>query len=296
MPIQFKRAEPLVKAVWRVCRLHLGEALARLRKSSHPASIHGGRKEIKKLRAILQLLRGEINRSDYRKAENALHRAADLLGAPRDARVTLKAFERLAGPEVARCFPKIQKTLQKNYRRETRWFQDDDSVAEAKNILKKVNRRVNRFKSRPGGWTILAPGLKQSYRLGQQAWKRVCQQRSPEYFHEWRRHVKTLCYQLRLLGPEWPAAVRAMTDGLEQLGEQLGEDHDLYLLKQFIKEHCAGQEAEARPLNQLIESHQKKLRAATMKLGVRLYTEAPAVVCARLETHWRTWHSKTAHR
>jgi len=295
MPSHLEKAMMPAKALRRICRRHIGQALARLRKPAHPAAIHGARKEIKRLRSIFRLVQKEMSRRDYRKAGKALHQTADRLAAPRDARVTLKAFEKLAGPDAPLRFPKIQTMLQKHYRRETRRFRNDNSVESAKNVLKKVNRHVRGLKIKPAGWTAIAPGLKQSYRLGQQACKRVRRQSSPENFHEWRKHVKTFWHQLRALCPERPAA-RAMMDGLERLGEKLGEDHDLFLLKQFVGENCAAQVAEAKALNQRIESRQKILRAAALKFGALLYTETPAMVCARLKNHWNAWPRKAGRR
>jgi len=289
MPFHFKKAESPAKGVRRVCREHIGEALGRLRKSRHPAAVHGVRKEIKKLRAIFRLVHGEIERDDYRKAAKTLRRTADCLAAPRDARVMLKAVEKLSGGGAARSFPKIQKALQKNCRRKTRRFRNEDSVALAEHFLRKINRRVADLKIKAVGWTAMEPGLRKSYRRGRMALKLSRKQPLPENFHEWRKHVKSFWYHLRLLCPEWPAAVRIMSDKLEQLGELLGDDHDLVLLKQFVAEHCTGQSREAAALNQLAESRQEKLRAAALKLGTRLYAETPAAVCARLGNYWNAW-------
>src|ERR1039458_9119351 len=79
MPVHFKPAEPPARAVRRICREHITKALARLRRSRHPAAVHGARKEIKKLRAVLRLVRGEIGRGVYRPAAKALRRG----GGPR---------------------------------------------------------------------------------------------------------------------------------------------------------------------------------------------------------------------
>jgi CHAD domain-containing protein len=292
MPFHFKKAEPPGRAVRRVIREHTGEALKCLGKSRHPAAIHGVRKEIKKLRAIYRLVRGEIGRAAYRKATKALRRATDRLAASRDARVTLQALEHLAGGGAARRFPKIQKALEENCRLETCRFRDDDSVAVAKQILRKINRRVSSLKIKADGWAALEPGLRQSYRRGRQAAELARQQPSPENFHEWRKQVKNFWYQLRLLCPEWRAAARDSENELEQLGELLGADHDLVLVKQFVAEHRARHVAEAKALNQLIESRQNELRAAACKLGLRLYAETPAAVCARLGRHWNAWHGE----
>jgi hypothetical protein len=49
---------------------------------------------------------------------------------------------------------------------------------------------------------------------------------------------------------------------------------------------------EVEALNPLIESRQKQLRAAALKLGSRIYAKAPAVICRRLEKDWSLWRRK----
>jgi CHAD domain-containing protein len=291
MPFHFKKSEPLDKGVRRVCREHLGEALKRLRKSRHPAAIHGVRKEIKKLRALLRLVQGGIGRGDYRKTENALCRAADRLAASRDARVMLQVFEQVAGGKTTRRFPKIWEALQKNRRREARRFRGDNSIAAAKKNLRKTDQRWAGLKIKIPGWAAIEPGLRESVLRGRQTCELARRQPSSEHFHEWRKQVKNLWHQLRLLCPAWPAA-SVLTDRLEQLGELLGKEHDLSLLRQFIHDHCADEAGEAAALNQLIEASQKKLRAAALKLGARLYAETPAAVCRRLGNYWNDWRGK----
>ena len=292
MPFHFKKAEPLSKGVRRVFREHLGEALKRLRKSRHPAAIHGVRKEIKKLRALLRLVQEGIGRDDYRKTENALCRAADRLAASRDARVVLQAFEQLAGGKAARRFPKIRRALQKNRHREARRFRDNHSIAAAKKNLQKIDQRWAGLKIKISGWVSIEPGLQESIRRGRQTCELARRQQSSEHFHDWRKQVKNFWHQLRLLCPAWPATARILTNRLEHLGELLGQEHDLSLLKEFISVHCANEASEAMTLNRMINAGQKKLRTAALKLGARLYAETPAVICNRLGNHWNDWRRK----
>ncbi len=281
MPFRFKKSESPAKAVRRVCRERVGAALDCLRKSERPAAVHGARKEIKKLRALFRLMRGEISAGTYRKGVKALRAAADCLASARDARVMLKAFEKLVGPS-ARQFPGIENALKEHARREARQFRRNDSVALAERLLRKTHRRVGDLKIKAGGWTAIEPGLRQSYQRGWAACRLVCKQPAPENFHDWRKHVKDLWFYFCLLHPVWPAATRAMTDELELLGEQLGEDHDLFLLQQFVAEHCAAQTEEVKTLNRLIAARQRQLRAAALTLGSRLYAETPAKFCRGL--------------
>ena len=291
MPFHFKKSESPAKAVRRVCRERIGAALVRLRKSRHPAAVHGVRREIKKLRALFRLVRGEIGRGVYRKGAKALREAAGSLTAPRDARARLKAFETLAGGGAPR-FAGIEQALRINARREAERFRKDDSLKRAERLLRKTDRRVDDLKIEAAGWAAIEPGLKESYRRGREACRLARQRPSPKNFHDWRKHVKDLWHYCRLLYPAWPAETRAMTDELELLGGRLGEEHDLFLLQQFVSEHCAGEANEATALNHLIASRQKQLRAAALKLGSRLYAEAPAVICRRLEKHWNGWRRK----
>jgi CHAD domain-containing protein len=292
MPFHFKKAESPAKGVRRVCRERIGVALGRLRESDRPAAVHGVRKEIKKVRAIFRLVRGEIGRDVYRKGAKALRAAAGSLNATRDARATLKAFGKLTGRFAGR-FPEVEKALRKHCRREARRFQKHDSAARAGRILRKTNRRVGGLKIKATGWAAIEPGLRESYRRGRSADRLARKEPSPENFHEWRKHVKDLWCYLHLLHPAWPPKMRVMLDELELLGEQLGDDHDLFLLKQFIAENCAGRIKEVKALNRLIESRRKKMRSAVLKLGSRIYATTPAVICGRLENYWNAWHGGT---
>src|SRR5580698_4069593 len=136
MPFRFKKSESPAKALRRVCRERVGVALDCLRKPGHPAAVHGARKEIKKLRALFRLVRGEISVGTYRKGVKALRAAADSLAAARDARVMLKAFEKLTGRTAAR-YAGIAKALNKHAHKEARRFRKDDSVALAEKMLRK---------------------------------------------------------------------------------------------------------------------------------------------------------------
>ncbi len=142
---------------------------------------------------------------------------------------------------------------------------------------------LTNFKIKLAGWTGDHAWLKTScYQRGWKSCQIVRKQPAPEHFHEWRRHVKDLWYYICLLHPVCPAATRTLADDLELLGEQLGEDHDLFLLQEFVAQHCPAQVSEAKKLNRLIGARQKKLRAAALKLGSRLYAETPAAFCRRL--------------
>jgi CHAD domain-containing protein len=282
MRFRFKKSESPAKALRRVCHERVDAALDCLQKPGRPAAVHGARKEIKKVRALFRLVRGEIRGSTYRKGVKALRAAADCLAATRDARVMLKAFEKLTG-RAARQFPGIASALKKNTRQEARRFRKNDSVALAERQLRKTSRRVGDLKIKLTGWAAIEPGLKQSYHHGRESYRLTGQHPAPENFHEWRRQVKDLWFYICLLQPVCPAATRALADNLELLAQELGDDHDLFMLHEFVMKHSAEQPGETKALNQLVQARHKKLRAAARKRGARLYAETPAVFCHRLK-------------
>jgi CHAD domain-containing protein len=288
MPFQFKKGEPPGEAVQRICHERIVKARARLWRGGRPAAVHGVRKDIKKLRALFRLVRGEIGQGTYRKGTKSLREAAKRLGAPQDAQLMLNTFEKLVGRQK-RKFPEIRSALERHARRKARQFRKDDFVVLTQRLLRKTGRIAGNLKIQADGWTAIEPGLKASYRRGRAARDLAGRRPLPENFHDWRKQVKDLGYYFRLLSPAWPEEVRGLSHELKLLGARLGDDHDLAVLQEFVNGHHAGNSAGTKSLNRLIAARQGRLRSAALKLGTRIYAEVPAVIFRRLEKYWNNW-------
>jgi CHAD domain-containing protein len=104
MPFTFKRKETVTESVRRVGHECLDRAIESA--ASHDIeAIHATRKEIKKMRALLRLVKKEIGKSCFRKITDQLREAASYLAPPRDAYVRFKALETLARPASRRAAP-----------------------------------------------------------------------------------------------------------------------------------------------------------------------------------------------
>jgi CHAD domain-containing protein len=295
MPFHFKKKESVSKAVRRLCRERIDGALDNLKAGGRLEAVHNVRKEIKKMRAVLRLMRGEIGKRGYRKNADALWAAADHMTAMRDAQARLNAFGSLTkhfGRSLpARPFPNIKKALVEDRRKQEKRFWKGRSMASVNAILGRLKRQAGGLKTGSKGWKAVCPGLKKSFCRGREALEAVRGKPSPENFHEWRKRVKDLWYHLRLLDSVWPQEMAAATDELEDLGESLGDDHDLTMLAEF----AAGGKfpaAEAERLNWLIRRRQKGLRSAAVKTGARFYSENPGRFCARMGNYWRIWRGE----
>lgn len=286
MRFYFASGGRMDRALRRVARGHVRTALDWLRRTRRPAAVHEVRKEIKQARAALRLVRPAAGADEVRRAMKSLRRAAGRLAAARDARVMVRAFELLAA-EVAAQFPEAHRRLKKNCRRAAGRFRRSGSRPAAKRWLQKADRRLRDVNLSAAGWAAVGPGLRRSYGRARALFRLAGRQSSAEHFHQWRRPAKDLWYQLRMLRPDWPPPTRAYLDGLERLGEDLGELHDLALLEEFLAEPGAGDIARPEGLRRRIAARRKKLRAAALRLGARLFAETPASVCRRLEIQWR---------
>jgi CHAD domain-containing protein len=290
MPFRFKKKESVAKGVRRLCHERVDDALTRLGNGAHIDTVHGVRKEIKKLRSVLRLTRGEIRKKTYRRYNDTLHDAADLLTASRDAQVHLHAFDDLTKhfrhKLPARPFPEIRKALLQNCRSEEKHL--GHSVPPLKGILCDSKGDLNQLKLKSRGWKAIAPGLKKIYCRGRESFKTARRDPSPENLHEWRKRVKDLWYELRLLWPANPRNLGDRSDYLEKLGKLLGDDHDLFMLKAFAERNFRQPKNKQR-FDELIFSRQKKLRSRALKLGRRFYREKPNHFCERIGDYWENW-------
>lgn len=270
MPFHFKKSEPLAKVVRRIFAERVDAACDRLDEAHRPKAIHQVRKEIKKLRAVLELVRAELAPEEYRKIRKCLRRAAQLLALVRDARVRFLALDKIVKNPKAR-FPIMRRRLHENWRREVKRLRTRQATSAVDRHLHKAERKMRRAKIKALDLHGLADVFRCDHEHGREQFLQASREPLPENFHSWRKLVKTHWYQLRLLPPPRPHALRRMIDDFETLGGFLGEEHDLHLLAEFVAENARGADAEIQVLKQVIAVRRQKLRAAAFKLGARLY-------------------------
>jgi len=295
MAFCFKRKESVAKAVKRLGFERNEDALKCLKKCRDSEAVHCVRKDIKKVRAVLRLVRTEITKKSYRRQINLLREAADQLTATRDAYVTTAALRDLSrhfkGQLASGAWHHIRAAMQNALVTENRRFAKDKSARKVQRLLRRQARELDELDVARKGWRAICLGVKSSYGEGRQAYQTVLKNPTPENFHEWRKRAKDLWYQIRLLRPIWPEQMDAMANELKELTEYLGDDHDLVMLNEAVEKQGGGdgEFPEFESLNGLIKQRQSELQKAALALGARFYAEKPAAFCARLAGYWRTW-------
>ena len=95
MAFHFKRKESVSKAVCRLARERIDDALECLKDCEDGEAIHCARKDIKKIRAVLRLVRTRIGKKEFRQVTKPLREAAQRLAPPRDAYVKMTTLSDL---------------------------------------------------------------------------------------------------------------------------------------------------------------------------------------------------------
>ena len=124
-------------------------------------------------------------------------------------------------------------------------------------------------------WKQICNAVCKIYRRGQRALATTIEDPNTENFHGWRKRVKDVWYQLRILQPLNRTVLEEMAHDAEVLGELLGREHDLDFLRARL-ERESGDEVLARELAQLqklIGKRCKRLRRDALELGRRFYAE-----------------------
>src|SRR5579884_1919695 len=100
MAYRFKRKESVAKAVRRLGCEQIEHAFGCLEDVEDAEAVHCARKDIKKVRAVLRLVRSCVRKKEFRKLTRGFREAAELLAPVRDAYVKTEALRRLVG-----CYP-----------------------------------------------------------------------------------------------------------------------------------------------------------------------------------------------
>lgn len=287
------RDEELATGLGRVAAGRAEAALERLRGSrtgETAAAIHGSRKDLKKLRTALRLLRDELGKKRYRRATARFRDAGRALSGSRDAEVKLATLAGLS--EHADGLPGAavdawRKILERDREALTDTARSEALRTEAIAEIEAGLEEIRGWKLEGGSWKTIEPALTRTYQRGRLAMTAAVGGGEDE-LHEWRKRTKDLWYGLRLLERAWPGPLEATAEEAHKLSELLGNHHDLAVLREDLGERNLGL-LETETLAAAIERRQEELAEGAQLLGRRLYAERPKRFARRQRRYWQAW-------
>lgn len=300
MAYRFKLNEPVDKGLQRIAEEQIDLAIEHLRSGDdRVAAIHEARKCLKRLRALMKLLRPAFEGDGYRRENQRFRDIARLLSGTRDSDVLRATAQRFAdgGPAKVRKAA-LALVARAEAAREAAAEQDNGGgpVEEAIAALVAARKELDDLKLRSNGFGSLRRGLEKNYRDGRRAMMAAYDEHHDEAFHEWRKAVQAHWRHMGLLERVWPEVMGARAVLAKETADLLGEDHDIYMLiaKAMAATENASKPVDNRDLIAIARQRQQEIRRQLAAKGEALYAEPAAEFADRIGHYWHA--AKAARR
>jgi CHAD domain-containing protein len=287
-------AESARDGMRRVLVGRLDHALEQLREATagDPVTpVHEARKDLKKARAAIRLIGDRLDPERYRLEMGRLREAGQALARLRDADARIETLDALRGRQGAQRTD-VAAAIEREIAAARAGLPTPAAVGEATGAAAKLiglSVPFARSLDPPqDGWALLAGGRERGYRRGRRRLGAVRADRGDEVVHEWRKRVKDLAYQLRLLRESWPPIVGGLAGQAARLAELLGDHHDLTVLAGELGS-TPDRGREAASVLELAERRQGELLDEAIPLGAALYADKPTAFERRMHAYWRAW-------
>jgi CHAD domain-containing protein len=267
-------------------------------------AVHRARKALKRTRGLVRLIRDALGRGGYRSLNRRLRDTARILAPIRDAAIRLETFDTNRSRLAERVAPGILLETHECLTGEFAAAYPDGGLNEA--VVAEVFAGVEEARRLLGdsgfgsggrysgdgdakaGMAILMHGLLRVYQSGRSDMRAAETSGDFNDFHEWRRHVKYLRYQLEHLAPLTRNESRDAIVALKQIDGYLGDAHDLWMLGNFTEAHPSC--CEDRDLREVfigaMDGRRHVLNSRALRVGTPLFAAKPKEFVARIEEYW----------
>ncbi len=246
-------------------------------------AIHETRKALKRLRALVGLLREDLGEPRFKREHAILRDAAGRLASARDAEVMVETLDALLQRHPRklarqRSLIELRKLLVAERAAAAQRTLDDQATrAEVLRELRDLRERARCWVLPDrSGISMVEHDLRRVYRQGRERKRLLARGKGgARELHEWRKRVKDLRYAAEILGLR-PLARRA-----EKLGDSLGEEHDLVVFAAQLPppgqapfKGKRGRRARKALLGKIAQ-RRRRLRKRALHEGERLYRRKP---------------------
>jgi CHAD domain-containing protein len=256
--------DDLAASVKRVAREQLGGAADGLEDPGDPVeAVHDARKRLKKTRALLRLARPAMRPDAFQARNHELRDQGRVLSGTRDADAMVETIDALAEHNTRRV-------KRAHFMAVRGRFVAGAARGVPENRVDALARGVDRWPLGDISADTLVDALTRTYSRGRKA---AAKPGTDENLHEWRKRVKDLWYQARLL------SLKPLARDAKKLSKLLGDDHDLVVLSAELPE--------GDPLQALIADRRSALQKQARKRGESLYEDSPKAFRKRVHKRLR---------
>jgi CHAD domain-containing protein len=294
---RLRRSEPPAAGIRRVAEGRAMDALEQIRgqtQEDREDAIHETRKDLKKLRSVLRLVRDELGDDAYRRENTRFRDVGRTLSGARDAQVKLETAkslrERFGDRLDESSLRRYEAALEADRGRQAEEVSGGEAVDRAAAEIEAGHAAIAEWPLDADDWSLVEPGLDRSYRRGRARFADVRAAPSDEAVHEWRKRVKDLWYQLRILRNSWKPVMAETGDQAHELADLLGDHHDLAVLRDdALARRELWADGELESFAEAIAERQDELIRDALVRGERLYAEKPKAFKRRMRAYWEAW-------
>jgi CHAD domain-containing protein len=292
MSYRLKPGRPLIDSIKEIGAHHITTILSYLgRSASQGDAVHQARKAIKRLRALLALIRPAISPTVYKTTQEHLKSVARSVANLRDAQAMLGTIAKIArnDPVLGASPMAVALSAHLEARRTAHGQKVNRAVGvAARKAMREVRETFAQLTLTDDSFKPIEQSLETNYRAARLAMKHAFDDGQDAAFHEWRKLVQRHWRHLQLLGEVWPKGIQPHITLARHLSEILGDDHDYSVLAAL-----AATEAEALGDADVVDAyvtrcleHQAALRKEAAIFGARCFAEKPRSFAVRMRIYW----------
>jgi hypothetical protein len=248
--------------------------------------VHEARKQLKRARAVLRLMRPALGDAVYRRENAALRDVARSWSRARDAQILPGALRRVL--RGARFDPQRCVRLRERVRAQIKPIRSSKDQSRQSDLatraLRRAERRARSLKLSNTEWACIVNALRRTYKRARRNFKRAHKRPTTALLHGWRKEVQHLWHQVQCLAPLAAGDLAWPTERLQRLSGRLGDDHDLAMLSRSVRPSGSSlSRRDARALRRLIKRRRAELRKKAFALGERLLARKARAFAADID-------------
>ena len=261
--------------------------------------IHDTRKNFKKARTVLRLVRSNIGEQSY-QVENSFYRdAGRTLSDLRDSTVLIQTFDKLlknSELEMSNFDFSVFREFLIEKHKNIRLAKSKKSA-----VINSLSTDLLLGRSRVFDWPLsgddfklVKKNLQKIYEQGQRYMYAVLSESTKANVHEWRKRVKDLWYSMRVLSNIWPEIMSPLVILLGKLSDTLGDSNDLFLLKEkiILNQNKLKDDQHTRELINFIDRRIIDLLREARSIGRKVYSEDSKYFVGRMQNYFEIWRSE----
>ncbi len=245
---------------------------------------------LRKMRALLRLIRHDIGGEAYRRAEEPMREVCRSVEPIRQSSALIAVATELGeGPQGLEPLESgaLVSRLESRHLEHAFALAQSSALEEAEMILTESIERLASLPISGEGYPLLRPGLERVASRGKEAMFRAQKEPTGKRLRSWGRQVGYLSSQLSILSVAWPTVIQPLAEETERLYTMLKRDEDLERLSEVLAHDrsLAPKELRTRVRHNLT-LRRRDAAPVIRDLGRRVYSEPPRHLAARLGRYW----------